>query len=89
MRGALSAWVLLFQAFAVQAETPDTGGYLFDAWQLEQGLPQMSVDAVVQGPRGYLWLGTEEGLARFDGLRFTVFRWPRPARGRTHQRLAA
>jgi ligand-binding sensor domain-containing protein len=44
-----------------------------DVWQRRQGLPQSSVTAIVQTRDGYLWLGTEEGLARFDGVRFTVF----------------
>ncbi len=43
------------------------------AWQIEQGLPQSSVNAVAQTRDGYLWLGTEEGLVRFDGGHFMVF----------------
>ncbi len=46
--------------------------YMHDAWQTEQGLPQNTVTAIVQTPDGYLWLGTREGLVRFDGVRFTV-----------------
>jgi diguanylate cyclase (GGDEF)-like protein len=37
------------------------------------GLPQNSVNAIAQTTDGYLWFGTEEGLARFDGLHMTVF----------------
>ena len=44
-----------------------------DVWQRKQGLPQSSVNAIVQTRDGYLWLGTEEGLARFDGARFRIF----------------
>lgn len=40
----------------------------------EDGLPQNSVNAIVQSQDGYLWLGTYGGLARFDGVRFHVFR---------------
>lgn len=36
----------------------------------EKGLPEMSVFAVAQTREGYLWVGTGDGLARFDGLRF-------------------
>jgi len=39
----------------------------------EARLPQSSVIAIVQSRQGYLWLGTLNGLVRFDGLRFTVF----------------
>ncbi|MCM2255449.1 MAG: PAS domain S-box protein [Vicinamibacteria bacterium] len=47
--------------------------YGLDAWNLDQGLPNATVNAVLQTREGYLWLGTFEGLARFDGVRFTVF----------------
>jgi ligand-binding sensor domain-containing protein len=47
--------------------------YRHEVWQIEQGLPQNSVQAIRQTRDGYLWLGTQEGLARFDGVRFTVF----------------
>ena len=42
-------------------------------WTTEQGLPQNSARAIVQTRDGHLWLGTQEGLVRFDGVRFTVF----------------
>jgi len=42
-------------------------------WQAEAGLPQHSVVAIAQTSDGYLWLGTQEGLVRFDGGRFVVF----------------
>ncbi|MDR3458488.1 MAG: two-component regulator propeller domain-containing protein [Verrucomicrobiae bacterium] len=47
--------------------------YLTRTWQVEQGLPQNKVTAVVQTRDGYLWVGTYNGLARFDGVHFTVF----------------
>ncbi|MBV9405120.1 MAG: hypothetical protein JO211_07230, partial [Acidobacteriaceae bacterium] len=47
--------------------------YIHQVWQTPQGLPQNSVLAIAQTPDGYLWLGTEEGLVRFDGMRFTIF----------------
>src|SRR3990172_968007 len=47
--------------------------YVHDVWQIEQGLPQNSVQDIVQTRDGYLWLATQEGLVRFDGVRFTVF----------------
>ena len=47
--------------------------YVQSAWNSEDGLPQNSVHAVAQTADGFLWMGTEEGLARFDGVKFTVF----------------
>ena len=42
-------------------------------WQIEDGLPRNAVQAVAQTRDGYLWVGTQGGLARFDGVSFTVF----------------
>ncbi len=47
--------------------------YVRQSWNAETGLPQSTVQAVAQTADGYLWIGTEEGLVRFDGVRFTVF----------------
>jgi ligand-binding sensor domain-containing protein len=47
--------------------------YRHQAWSTKDGLPQSSVEAILQTRDGYLWLGTQEGLARFDGVSFTVF----------------
>lgn len=43
-------------------------------WRLEDGLPDGQVTAIAQTPDGYLWVGTQKGLVRFDGVRFKVFR---------------
>lgn len=48
-------------------------GYFIRTWQVESGLPQNKVTAILQTRDGYLWLGTYNGLARFDGMHFTVF----------------
>ncbi|MEO8191790.1 MAG: two-component regulator propeller domain-containing protein [Acidobacteriota bacterium] len=47
--------------------------YGYDVWDSDSGLPQNSVTAIVQTRDGYLWLGTQEGLVRFDGVHFAVF----------------
>ena len=51
----------------------EAGGYLIDSWDSEKGLPDNFVTSVVQAPDGYLWIGTYNGLARFDGSRFVTF----------------
>jgi ligand-binding sensor domain-containing protein/signal transduction histidine kinase len=43
------------------------------AWSSENGLPQNSVHQILQTRDGYLWIATEGGVARFNGLQFTVF----------------
>jgi diguanylate cyclase (GGDEF)-like protein len=47
--------------------------YRHDVWDTRQGLPQSSVEAILQTRDGYLWFGTQEGVARFDGVRFVVY----------------
>ncbi len=49
------------------------GQYQYRAWLTEDGLPQGSVEDVLQTEDGYLWFGTQEGLVRFDGVRFEVY----------------
>ncbi|MBD8526103.1 two-component regulator propeller domain-containing protein [Pseudomarimonas arenosa] len=46
-----------------------------DRWGLEQGLAQASVNAMLHDRRGFLWLGTQEGLNRFDGNTFKLYRY--------------
>ena len=46
--------------------------YVHNSWRSEEGLPQNSVMAILQTRDGYLWLGTQEGLVRFNGMGFTV-----------------
>lgn len=53
---------------------PQSGSrYLVDVWENDDGLPQSSIIAMTQTRDGYLWLGTVNGLVRFDGMKFTVF----------------
>jgi ligand-binding sensor domain-containing protein len=48
----------------------DFSHYVRDSWSIQHGLPQISVLAIAQDRAGYLWVGTQSGLARFDGVRF-------------------
>jgi PAS domain S-box-containing protein len=47
--------------------------YVHSSWRTENGLPLNSVVAIARTPGGFLWLGTEEGLVRFDGLTFKTY----------------
>jgi ligand-binding sensor domain-containing protein/signal transduction histidine kinase len=47
--------------------------FVLDAWDLEDGLPQISVHAVVRTQDGFLWFATEEGLVRFDGAALRTY----------------
>ncbi len=57
------------------SQAPQTADqkFLVTRWTSEEGLPQNSVMALVQTRDGYLWVGTFGGLARFDGIKFTIF----------------
>jgi ligand-binding sensor domain-containing protein len=65
------AWIQAAKESAVGRDIREE--YLHRMWTREQGLPDNRVHAVAQSRDGYLWLGTGEGLARFDGAQFTVF----------------
>jgi ligand-binding sensor domain-containing protein/signal transduction histidine kinase len=47
--------------------------YVHDRWTTQNGFPQNSASDIIQTKDGYLWFATQEGLARFDGVKFTVF----------------
>jgi diguanylate cyclase (GGDEF)-like protein len=72
---ALPIWLLAVSQFPLLALDPklELDEYAVERYSTENGLPQSSVLAMIQTRDGYLWLGTYEGLARFDGLNFTVF----------------
>src|ERR1041384_6831699 len=76
---ALMAGVMGITTSAVVAAT--NGGsagerFVIKSWGTEAGLPQNSVNVILQTRDGYLWLGTQGGVARFDGVRFAVFGLP-------------
>ena len=66
-----AAAILALQISALAAATGSE--YSHRVWRIEDGLPQNRIRALCQTPDGYLWIGTAEGLARFDGMRFTIF----------------
>ena len=77
-RSAVAAilWLaLLASGLPLQALDPSKSitQYARDSWTTQTGLPQNSVWAIAETRDGYLWIGTQEGLVRFDGLRFTVY----------------
>lgn len=77
-RFPLHHWLWFFcltaghSVFALDAKRAITQ-YARRSWGMENGLPNRVVTSVLQTKDGYLWAGTEGGLARFDGERFTLF----------------
>jgi diguanylate cyclase (GGDEF)-like protein len=75
MRSACAALLALSAAGPAPALDPATefGDYLLERWTAEDGLPQITVLTLAQDSEGYLWVGTQNGIARFDGRRFHNF----------------
>jgi ligand-binding sensor domain-containing protein/two-component sensor histidine kinase len=67
--GVFSVIVPMMGATTDSSNSP----FMVDSLSNEQGLPQSSVISVIQTRDGYLWLGTLNGLVRFDGKSFTRF----------------
>ena len=65
--------LLIFTAPHSIAQTRPQFNFVISKWTQDQGLPQNSVNDIVQTKDGYIWLATFGGLARFDGVKFTVF----------------
>jgi ligand-binding sensor domain-containing protein/signal transduction histidine kinase len=59
-------------ALALEPTTP-LANYGRQTWVMENGLPQNTVQALAQTRDGFVWLGTEVGLVRFDGNSFVLF----------------
>ncbi len=72
---ALPGCCLLILLAPLAAPAASVGDdFVVETWRTDAGLPHNSVTAVLQTRDGYLWLGTSNGLARFDGVRFSTFR---------------
>ncbi len=65
--------VLFFGGSTVAVAQPATQPYIVRVWQAEDGLPVNTVPTILQTHDGYIWVGTYDGLARFDGVHFTIF----------------
>ncbi len=66
--------VLLFGLAPREAPAESHASVPFERLSLEQGLSQSHVNCILQDRHGFLWLGTQDGLNRYDGYRFQVFK---------------
>ena len=68
--------------FAVSASALDptrtVSQYLHDSWGTQSGWPGGSISAIAQSSDGYLWIGTDKGLVRFDGVTFRQIQFAQP-----------
>lgn len=83
MARRLKGWIRVLVPAVVLALTGRRGSaeapglplrqYVFSSWTVDQGLPQNFIRAIAQTSDGFLWVGTMNGLARFDGVQFRGF----------------
>jgi signal transduction histidine kinase/ligand-binding sensor domain-containing protein/AraC-like DNA-binding protein len=69
MRSLIAAIILLVSWNTVAAQS-----YRFDQLNVAQGLSQNTVNAILKDHRGYIWVGTNDGLNQYNGYSFQVFR---------------
>lgn len=73
------AWCVAFASLGANSQKPTvtneltTKSWGHQTWSTENGLPQNSVHQILQTSDGYLWIATEGGLSRFDGITFKTF----------------
>lgn len=81
--------VALLSAATAQITFSSRGeSYIIDQWTVNNGLPQNTVSSLVQTSDGFIWLGTNGGLVRFDGVQFHSFEQMSPQDGRAYRVMA-
>ncbi|MEO7299682.1 MAG: two-component regulator propeller domain-containing protein [Verrucomicrobiota bacterium] len=72
-----SVFTVIFWCLLISISTASAASvYSSRLWQMEDGLPHNIVQAITQTRDGYLWVGTREGLARFNGVAFEIVNLP-------------
>lgn len=70
----ISIFFSLYALLALPLFAQDAVHYYFRTLDIRNGLTQNTVNAVLQDRKGFMWFGTKDGLNRFDGLSFRVFK---------------
>ena len=67
---------LIFLAFSLLTSysLADTPSNVFTRIGIEEGLPPGNVNDIIQDSLGFIWIGTESGLSRYDGYNFKIFK---------------
>ncbi len=87
MRVRLSGWIVLLSVFlnvhtfsevlGQSQQYPPSfidNNFIYQNWTSRDGLPVNSISSVTQTQDGYIWLGTADGLVRFDGFSFKTIK---------------
>jgi len=70
---SLGRTLLFCNLFIISICATASAQYRFDTFNTDTGLPQNSVSSILQTRDGFLWLTTNDGLVRYDGVHFRVF----------------
>jgi PAS domain S-box-containing protein len=67
--------MILFAPFFLYSLDPEKkiSQYKLSVWGIEEGLPQSTIFSIIRTREGYICVGTEEGVVRFDGVHFKVY----------------
>ena len=74
MRRCFAGLLIFLYAILAVAQAPIVGQSQFRQLDIKDGLPNQLIFSIAQDKQGYIWIGTKDGLARFDGVNFKVFR---------------
>lgn len=65
---------LIFFSLLITAMASMGGNFIFRKYQVNDGLSENTVQSIIQDRQGFIWFGTKDGLNRFDGHEFRIFR---------------
>lgn len=68
------AWLIVILAIGINQVYAQKNNFSFDHLGLRDGLSQSFVNCIIQDEQGFIWLGTQDGLNKFDGYHFKVFK---------------
>lgn len=74
LRYVLIIATLFLSSFFNYRECYAYDNIVFNNITIENGLPQSTIDVITQDSRGYIWIGTNDGLVKFNGYDFIVYR---------------
>ena len=75
LKPCLLSAVLCLILFSSTSTHAQKHGIRFKRYSILDGLSQNSVNCILQDRKGFMWFGTEDGLNRFDGYQFNIFRY--------------
>jgi ligand-binding sensor domain-containing protein/signal transduction histidine kinase/DNA-binding response OmpR family regulator len=70
----IRSWIFIIFAFLVLNQSGLSNNFKFINYQVNNGLSENTVQCIIQDQQGFLWFGTKDGLNRFDGSEFKIFK---------------